>query len=483
MNAGIRRVGMALSALVILLVAQLTYLQVIDSHHLAADPRNVRTRLRDFNRPRGDIVTSDGVIVARSVDTGGELKYQRTYPEGPLFAQVSGYQSFVVGNTGVEAAYDSQLTGRDASLQFSNLGAFLSGSSSTGKVVLSLSKAAQQAAADALGGQRGSVVALDVTTGAVLAMYSNPSYDPSPLAAHETQAVQAAFNGLNADPNNPSLSRAFRERYAPGSTFKLVTAAAALDRGVTTVDRVFPVLTDLVLPQTTKTLRNFGGEACGGTLTEGLVHSCNTTFGELGLELGDQFVSAMGNCGIGSQPPLDIQPGAVSSVGPPPGSFHDNQPLFAFAGIGQGDVAVTPLQMALIGEAIANRGVMLVPHVVDRIEGTDGRVLRTIKPEPWRTCTSPTTAATVTGLMEQVVQRGTGTAAQIPGVTVAGKTGTAQVDTGAPHAWFVAFAPAEQPRYVVAVIVEHGGNAGNEATGGAVAAPVASRVLRTLLGV
>jgi peptidoglycan glycosyltransferase len=195
-------------------------------------------------------------------------------------------------------------------------------------------------------------------------------------------------------------------------------------------------------------------------------------------------VPGMQKFGIGSAPPLDVAPGAAGGVGPPPGSFQQNQPLFAFAGIGQGDVAVTPLQMALAGAAVANNGVSMEPHVADRITDADDNTVKTIDSKPWMTAMSQQTAATMTTLMESVVNssQGTGTAAQIPGVTVAGKTGTAQNQSGAPHAWFVAFAPAEDPQIVVAVIVEHGGTFGSDATGGKAAAPIAAQILKTALG-
>jgi peptidoglycan glycosyltransferase len=189
--------------------------------------------------------------------------------------------------------------------------------------------------------------------------------------------------------------------------------------------------------------------------------------------------------GIGAAPPLDVALGAAGSVGPPPGSFQDNQPLFAFAGIGQGDVAVTPLEMALSASAVANNGQIMQPHVAERITDGDDNTVKTIYPKPWRTAMTPQVASTVTTMMVSVVNspQGTGTAAQIPGIAVAGKTGTAQNQTGAPHAWFVGFAPAEDPQVAVAVIVEHGGSVGSEATGGKVAAPIAARLLRTGLGI
>ena len=355
--------------------------------------------------------------------------------------------------------------------------------------MLSLSQKAQQAARDALGGQRGSVVAVDTKTGEIVAMYSNPTFDPNAMAGHDSQAVQAAFNALSQDPTNPALPRAYREIYPPGSSFKIITSAAALDSplGITPFAPVYPVVTEIPLPNSGgQTLSNFDGEFCGGNLTESLVHSCNTTFGQIGLDLGNSLVPAINNCGVGvGPPPLDLSPGAVGSSGPAAGTFQNDQPGFAKAAIGQQDVAVTPLEMALAAAGIANGGVIMQPHVVHEIQNSDGATVKTIANEPWKTCITPQNARALTDMMVQVVERGTGTGAQIPGITVAGKTGTAQSAPGtAPHAWFVAFAPAEAPRYAVSVIVEHGGAAGgDDATGGAIAAPIAKQVLEALLGV
>jgi penicillin-binding protein A len=485
MNPAIRKVGIGLTVLLLVLVAQLTYLQIVDANSLKHNPRNVRELLAAANRTRGDVVSSDGTILARSqrVSDGTVFKYLRQYPTNELFSQVVGYQSFVFGSTGVENSYRNDLTGQTLQLQLHNIPGLLSGNNNTGTVVLSLRADLQRAAQAALGFQRGSVVLMDVKTGAILAMYSNPSFNPNPLVTHDSKAAQAAFTALSQNPDKPNLPRAYRERYPPGSSFKTVTASVALEDGVANPNTVFPFRTQLTLPQTTNTLKNFGGENCGGTLTESFTQSCNTTFGQLGLQLGDQFVPGMAKFGIGSTPPLDVNPGAVPSVGPAPGTFQASQPQFAFAGIGQGEVAVTPLQMALVADGIANGGVIMTPHVAKEIRDSNDKLVRTIDPSPWMTATTPQVAAAVTQMMVNVVQSGTGTGAQIPGVTVAGKTGTAQTVAGqAPHAWFVAFAPAESPRYAVAVIVEHGGNVGSDATGGRVAAPIAATMLRAALG-
>ncbi len=494
MNPAIRRVGLAVTVLILALVAQLTYLQVVDAGKLKRDPRNVRAQIRDFSKPRGQIVTSDGQIVAQSVKVDDEFEYQRRYPLGSLFGHISGYQSFTLGNTGVENVYNDVLIGRDARLQIgslANISNLFAGKQTIGNVVLTISAKAQQAARDALGDRRGSIVALDPHTGAVLAMYSNPSFDPQPLASHNSTEVSAAFSALNADPANPALARSWRETYPPGSTFKVVTTSVGLETGTTTPATEYPSLRELPLPQTRTTISNFGGATCGGTLVQSFVASCNTTFAQLGLDLGEKFPPGTNQFGIGSPPPLDENPKAVPSQGPTAGTFATAAPQFALAGIGQGPVSVTPLQMALVAEAVANGGVIQVPHVLGSVTDTDAKVIRSAETKPWKTAMSPEVAATVGDMMRRVVNdpNGTGSAARIDGVTVAGKTGTAQND-GAdgkprlPHAWFIAFAPAEAPRVAIAVIVENGGANGTDAeiTGGKIAAPIAKTMIETLLG-
>jgi peptidoglycan glycosyltransferase len=258
-----------------------------------------------------------------------------------------------------------------------------------------------------------------------------------------------------------------------------------MDDGVATPDNpVYPTLRELPLPQTNVTLSNFGGRSCGGTLAQSFTVSCNTTFAQIGLQLGDSFVPGMARFGVGTDPPpLDIAPGAASSVGPPEGSFQDNQPLFAQAGIGQGDVATTPLQMALVAASVADGGIIMEPHVGAEIRDASDDLVRRIDDQEWKTAMSATSAQALNSMMISVVDRGSGTSARIAGISVAGKTGTAQADGGPPHAWFIAFAPANDPKIAVAVLVERGGSLGNEATGGAVAAPIAARMIRVALGI
>ncbi|HYT38774.1 MAG TPA: penicillin-binding transpeptidase domain-containing protein [Acidimicrobiia bacterium] len=479
MNRQVRRVGIAVVVCFLALFVQLNWLQVIDAHSLANNPRNVRAVLRDYAEPRGQILTSDGVVVARSEPVDDEFERLRTYPTGPLFAHVSGFFSFTLGASAAEDAYNRDLSGRNLDRQLHNLGDWLIGKEPTGDAVLSLSNVAQEAARDALGDRKGSVVVLDPATGEVVALWSYPSYDPAPLAAHSSKTVQQAFDGYTHDPSNPMLARAYRERYAPGSTFKVVTASTAIETGTATPQSRYPVLRFLALPQSDKQLHNFGNSSCGGTLADSFRQSCNTTFGQVGLDLGEKLVDGMKAFGITDDVPFDLP--AARSGGPAAGTFAHNKPSFANAAIGQGDIAVTPLQMATVAGAIANGGVLMAPHVVREIRDADGRVVRRIGPDEWKRAVSPATAAAVTQMMIDVVKRGTGTAAAVPGYTVAGKTGTAEAPGGPPHAWFIGFAPAEAPRFAIAVIVERGGDLGDEATGGRVAAPVAGKVLAKLL--
>jgi peptidoglycan glycosyltransferase len=293
---------------------------------------------------------------------------------------------------------------------------------------------------------------------------------------------------LDAAADKPLLPRAWGEIYPPGSTFKTVTTSIAVDRNVD-VDTVFPVVESITLPQTGgQQLFNFGGESCGGTLRESFIESCNTTFAQVGFDLGNQFADGIQNFGVEADPPNSkssgIDPKIVKSRGPERGTFRFNQPDFMKDAIGQQDVAVTPLQMALVAQSVATGGVVLVPNVVRCVLDPDNRVVKTVGRQEYKRAMSATTAATIRDFMLGVVAEGTGTAAQIPGVLVAGKTGTAETAPGArPHAWFIEFAPADAPQYAVAVLVEHGGQAGggDSVTGGRVAAPIAKTVMQTLL--
>jgi peptidoglycan glycosyltransferase len=489
-NIAIRRIGLVVMLLFLGLVAQLTYLQIGRAHQLATSSSNPRTIFQNLRRDRGPIITADNVEVALSTPTGDEYKNQRVYPPDTarLFADVVGYESLQLGSVGVERAYASELEGRTLSLNLHNLADAFANKQPVGTVVLTLSKLAQGTAAFALQGRRGSVVVLDVQTGGVLAAYSNPTYDPNLLATHDTQKAQDAYSVLTKDPDNPLLSRSWRELYPPGSTFKTVTASIALQNNVD-VNKQFPFVDHIILPQTNNVpLYNFGHEVCGGSLHDGFIVSCNTTFARVGQDLGELLATGIQRFGVQTDPPhmagSGIDPPIVASTGPVPGTFAQNVPKFMQDAIGQNEVFVPPMQMALVAEAIADQGSILQPHFVDCVMDPNDKVVTRVPVQEYKRAIDPPAANVMREFMLGVVNdpRGTGTAAQIPGVQVAGKTGTAETTTGAkPHAWFIAFAPADHPKYAVAVLVEHGGDNAAESTGGRVAAPIAKEILQTLL--
>lgn len=479
MNVQIRRMGIAMLVLFSLLVVQLTYLQVVSADRFANHPRNTRAAIRDFSRARGAIQTIDGAVLARSVNVSGStFERQREYPEGALFGHITGFFSFTYGTDGVERSYNDVLAGRDVRIE--DFRDVLVEQERTADVTLTLHKSIQEVAARELGDRRGAVVALDPSTGAILAMYSFPSYDPTPLSAHEQSAARDAWNLLNADPAKPMLPRTYRETYAPGSTFKVVTAAAAIERQPELVTKTYPTLRALDLPRSEADLPNFGGGSCGGALPNLLRVSCNTGFGQMGLDLGaENLVETAEAFGFNDRPPLDL-PVVARAALPPVEDFERNEPALAKSAIGQQDVRSTPLQMALIAAAIGNGGSVPEPHVLAEARNDEGDVVRRAEPGEWKRAMSPEGALSLRDMMVNVVANGTGRRAALPGVQVAGKTGTAQTVGDNAHAWFISFAPADAPRVAVAVIVESQDGL-TEATGGRVAAPIARAVMEAAL--
>ncbi|MGV8979251.1 MAG: peptidoglycan D,D-transpeptidase FtsI family protein [Cellulomonas sp.] len=483
MNRPLRRLAMVVVAMFVLLVGGVSWVQFGQASALNNDTRNVRTLYREYGKPRGPIVVA-GQAIASSTPSDDAFGYQRSYANGPLYSSVTGFYSVVNGPSGLESTENSVLSGTADSLFLTRLQDLITGKQPLGSSVeLTINPAAQQAAWDALGDQRGAVVAIDPTTGAILAMVSKPGYDPNVLASHDTAAAGAAYKELLAADGNPLLNTTIKETYAPGSTFKLITAAAALESGRYTADTSIPSPTVLALPQTSATITNFGGETCGDgtttTLTDALRISCNTAFAQLGMDLGQGALAAQADKFGFDDGSLAIPMSAAKSVFPSP----LNAPQLAQSAIGQYSVSVTPLQMAMVSAAIANGGKLMTPYLVQTVRTADLDVVSQASPSVLSTAVSPATAATLRDMMISVVENGTGKAAKIPGIQVAGKTGTAQTtDQSAPHAWFTAFAPADAPRVAVAVLVEHGGTLGNEATGGLVAAPIAKAVMKAVLG-
>lgn len=485
MNRPLRHVAIAALAMFAALLVNANIVQVGEASSLRANPHNVRVLYGEYSRQRGPIVVG-GIDVARSVKTHDSLKYLRTYPGGAAYAPVTGYYSLVIGASGIEQAEDSILSGSDDRLFFRRLSDEITGRTPQGgSVVLTLNPKAQQAAYQGLHGVKGAVVAMDPTTGAILALATSPSYDPSALSSHNPRAINRSYQHLLRDPGDPLIDRALSQTYPPGSLFKIVTSAAAFGTGRFSPNSTIPTPRQLQLPQTNVFLHNFGGEICGNgstdTIADAFRISCNTAFAGLGLKIGIHTLASQAKAfGIGSSVsiPLHAVPSQFAS--------NANRPNTALSAIGQYDDALTPLQAVQIAAAIANKGVEMKPYLVAQIRGANASVLSTTTPQVLRRSVSPQVAQQVTSMMELVVRSGTGTAAQIPGVTVAGKTGTAQHGLSSQHlppeAWFVSFAPAQSPRVAVAVLVEDGGSLGSDATGGQVAAPIAKSVMCAVLG-
>jgi peptidoglycan glycosyltransferase len=476
MNRALRRVAIAVLLMFGALLVNANVVQVGRASSLKNNDLNSkRLLLSQYAHKRGPIVV-DGRSIALSRKTDDEYKYQRLYPGGEMYAPITGYFPIAGFITGVERAENDILSGDADELFVRRLSDYFTGREPEGgSVVLTIDSQAQQAAFNAMSGKRGAVVALDPRTGAVLALVSTPSFDPNPLASHSSKAVNAAFKTLDRRDDAPLLNRALNQAYPPGSTFKVITTAAALSSGDYTPQSRIPAPDRLTLPQTTAKLQNFEGEQCAGggsiSLADALRISCNTAFGGLGMELGQDALREQAEAfGFGRS--LDLPLPVSRSVFP----SDLAPPNVAFAAIGQDSDAVTPLQMAMVAAGIANGGVVMQPYLVDRTLTPDLNTLSTTRPEVFGKAVDSDVASELRTMMQAVVASGTGTAAQIPGVSVAGKTGTAENATDKPtHAWFISFAPAENPRVAVAVIVENGG------IGGQVAAPIARQVMEAVL--
>jgi len=478
MDRSIRRLGGFMILLFCALFVQLNYIQVVRAPDLNVKPGNDRPIEAAFNRPRGTIATADGVLLARSVPTGEE--FQREYPEGELYAALTGYFNQSRGATGLERSYNEELSGKTAKQQVQSVGDLFADKDRTGNLKLSVRSDIQAVAKAALGDFQGSVVALDPRSGEILALYSNPSFDPNLLATHDFEKSEAAYQLLEAAPGKPMLAKAYREIYPPGSTFKAVTGATGVETGgVTPTEPVYPTVRSITVTGTNRPLRNFGGSLCGGTLFTILAKSCNTSFAQMGLDLGgDKMVAGAQGFGFNSVPPFDI-PAVASRFKT---DFTRNEPALAQSSIGQNETAATPLQMALVAAGIANKdGVIMEPHVVSEIRDGEGELVKRHDPTQWKRATSPQTAQTMREGMIGVVQNGSATRLQIPNLEVGAKTGTAQFGPSEPlrsHAWIIAWAavPGQDASIAVAVIVENQDGA-SESTGGRLAAPIAKQVI------
>lgn len=478
MSRQITRVATVMLVLFGALFVNLNIISLVQSDDLATHPANRRLIIREYEIDRGPLVVG-GEAIATSVETEGDLRYRRSYSDPELYAHLTGYYSFILQRSGLEAAMNEELTGQTTEMLAQNLGELLGARDRAGNAVeLTVVPEVQRAAREALDGQQGAVVAIEPATGAVLASYSSPSFDPNPLSSHDPEEIRQAWERLQEDPARPMADRALRETFPPGSAFKLVTGAAALERGIQP-DTTFPDESVYDVPQTTADISNFGGGTCTGggqiSLADAVRVSCNTTFARLGVEMGDDELVDMAEAfGFNRRPPYEL--GVAASAVPK----SMDPPSTAQSAIGQRDVRATPMQMALIAAALVNDGELMAPHVVDAVRDPTGREIRGAQVDAWSErgfssqAVSPRTASQLRQMMVATVNDGTGTGAQISGVEVGGKTGTAQTGDD-PVAWFVGFAGDE---VAVAVVVP---GAGPDATGGAVAAPIARRVMEAAI--
>ncbi len=474
MNAPLRRVSISVLVLFTLLILNINYIQVVRSEELREDGRNTRVLADEYSRERGAIVVA-GEPIALSTPTDDRLEYLRQYPQAELYAAVTGYYSVIYGASGIEKAENALLAGTDDRLIVRRISDLFTGRDPAGgDVVLTLDPAVQEAAMAGLAGQVGAVVALDPSTGAVLGLASTPTFDPNALSSHDLDAVRESAAQLAAADPDPRSNQAISQRYAPGSIFKVIVAAAALEDGYTP-ETVVPAPQVLRLPGTTTDLTNYNGSACsaGGEqpLIDALTISCNTAFAQLGIDLGEDKVRAMaeafGMTGERFQMPLRVQGSTV-------GDIEDDAAL-GISSIGQQDVQMTPMQAAMIAAAVANDGSLMKPYLVDQLLAPDLTVIHETDPEELSQPVSEQVADQLTEMMTSVVANGSGRAARIAEVQVAGKTGTAE-NAGPDHNWFIGFAPADDPQIAVAVFVRNGGG-----TGGDVSAPIARQVIQAYL--
>ncbi|MFJ4417454.1 penicillin-binding transpeptidase domain-containing protein [Streptomyces sp. NPDC088925] len=479
-----RRAAFFCLLLLVALVLNAVRVQLVRASAYDHNPANRRAAIARWDRPRGDILVG-GHPVTGSRDTHEQLRYERTYTEGPLYAPVTGFASQVYGSTLLERSEDGLLTGTDPGLSaFPLWDDLVRARPGGGDVVTTIDPAAQRAAYEGLAGRTGAVAALDPSTGRVLALVSSPSYDPGELSG-TSRAVTAAWARLTADPAQPLLNRALRQTYPPGSTFKIVTAAAALDSGtVRDVDDATDAPDPYRLPGSGTRLAN-EVEGCGdASLRYAFRWSCNTVFAALGVRTGlADMVRAAGRFGFDEAGPGIPSPVVRSAFG-----TRLDKAQLALSSIGQYDTRATPLQMALVASAVASGGSVPLPRLVEHTTTHGGRLVDAPPARTLRQAMTASTAARLRDLMVDAVEKGTGRRAAIKGATVGGKTGTAQHgvgNKGTPYAWFVSWAQARDepsPQVAVAVVVEDASADRGEISGGGNAAPIARAVMAAVVG-
>ncbi|MGW7004730.1 penicillin-binding transpeptidase domain-containing protein [Streptomyces sp. NPDC054933] len=480
----IRHAAVFCLLMLIALLVNASRVQVVNSASYADNPANRRTVLLRYSQPRGNIYAGDTAVTG-SKDTGGQLRYQRTYPNGPLYAPVTGYASQTYGSTLLENAADGILSGTDPRLAaFPLWNAIAREQNPGGQVRSTILPAAQQAAFTGLGGSKGAVAAVEPATGKILALVSSPSYDPGSFAGTSRSDV-AAWQRLTSSADQPLLNRAIRQTYPPGSAFKVVTAAASLDSGqITDINAATTSPAPYTLPNTATQLTNEASGCADATLLYAFQVSCNTVFAKLGDDLGlPRMVSTAQAFGFN-----DTNLGIPSRVSESVFDTSMNAAQLALSSIGQYDTRATPLQMAMVAAAVANGGEVMRPYLIDRETRASGSAVAVTRPKALHRAMSSRTASLLQQMMVNVVTQGTGTNAQIPGVDVGGKTGTAQhgvSNAGTPYAWFISWARpkgSDTAPVAVAVVVEDAAANRADVSGGGNAAPVAKAVMRAVLG-
>jgi cell division protein FtsI/penicillin-binding protein 2 len=479
----IRNATVFCALLLVALLVNATRVQVFEARSYADNTANRRAAIARYGQPRGDILV-DGVPVTGSRDTGEQLRYERTYTDGPLYAPVTGFASQEYGTSFLEHTEDGILSGTDPMLAPLPLWNDVTRARNPGgDVVTTLHPAAQRAAYEGLAGRKGAVAAIEPATGRVLALVSAPSYDPSALSGNDPGVVRS-WARLNGDEDKPMLNRAVRQSYPPGSTFKVVTAAAALDAGViTNVDEPTRSPAPYRLPGTTTRLTNESDRCVNLSLREAFKWSCNTVFAKLGVDVGVADMAATAQAFGFNEAGLRIPfPVARSTF-----DTTVDRAQLALSSIGQYNTRATPLQMAMVSAAVANRGQVREPYLVERTTRANGATVQTAGARPVRQAMQPATAALLKEMMIQVVTEGTGRNAAVRGATVGGKTGTAQhgiLNSGTPYAWFVSWAQDREdiePAVAVAVVVEDASADRGGITGGGMAAPIARAVMEAVL--
>ncbi|WP_010204589.1 peptidoglycan D,D-transpeptidase FtsI family protein [Salinibacterium sp. PAMC 21357] len=482
MNRELKRVSTVVLLMFVSLFISSSVIQVVTADSLQADGRNVRTLYASYSAERGPILV-DGEPIALSEAVDDEFKFLRVYPQGELYAPITGYLTLNQGNTGLESSLNDYLSGSSNDQFFDQVNAVLTGQNPTGAAVeLTIDPVVQQAAWDALGDYKGAVIAINPKTGEILAMVSKPTFDPNELAVHNTTQVIDAYNRLLDDPDDPFYNRTLAGPLnPPGSTFKLVVAAAALESGDYTAASDFPNPAELQLPESTFKISNADSGTCGSgstaTIATAIQLSCNIPFAQLGDALGATAIRDQANK-FGFNESVSVPLDSTESVYP----RALDRPQTMLSAFGQSSVRASPLQMAMVSMAIANSGTLMQPNLVESIMASDLTTIQAFEPTLFGQAISPQTAAALTQMMVAGVDNGAARSAKIDGVEVAGKTGTAENGAGEPYTlWFTGFAPANDPEVVVAVVVEDGGGLGQSGTSSGISAPIGRQVLEAVL--